>query len=84
MSDELEPWEEKVHRIISALSMEAFNLANRLPNGRLRKKHVPYRIPDSAERLVECLGMKDRSAAEETAKAIFLYDYDISKLNQVR
>lgn len=68
----MEEWEKKAHRIIAAMSRAAYDRANRLPNGSLRKKRVPYVLPEVARKLVECLGKND----EETAKSIFLFDYD--------
>lgn len=69
-------WREKAHRVIGQLAHAAYEKANRLPNGRLRKRHVPYALPEVARALVECLGTDD----EARAKGIFLYDYDVQKL----
>ena len=74
-------WEKKAHKIIAALSRAAWLKANQLPNGRLRKKHVPYTIPEVAEKLVEILGMHDRKEAEERAKSIFMYDHEVNNLS---
>lgn len=60
-------WRDKAEWIIAADAKDAYERANRLPNGRLRKKHMPYTISDRAEQLVKCLGNND----EEAAKAIF-------------
>lgn len=65
-------WREKAHRIIAALCRDSYEHANRLPDGRLRKRHVPYSVPETARRLVAALGADD----EELAKSIFLHDYD--------
>lgn len=69
-------WRAKAHHLIGALSRASWESANRMPNGRLRKKHVPYSIPEVAQRLIKALDEND----EETAKSIFMYDYEISKL----
>ena len=61
------PWKEKANRIIGELSREAYLKANRKPDGTMRKKHVPYTIPDTARCLVNCLDRND----EITAKTIF-------------
>ena len=60
-------WQTKAHRIIGELSRESWRKANMLPNGKLRKRHVPYSIPDVAQRLIECLDRND----EIGAKVIF-------------
>lgn len=63
----MEPWEQKAHRLIAEMARAAFERANRLPNGQLRKKHVPYTLPNDAVRLVKYLGEND----EVGAKALF-------------
>lgn len=42
--------------------------ANVLPCGKLRKKHVPYSVPEDAAFLVQCLQRDD----EHSAKALFI------------
>ena len=69
------PWREKAKWIIATLSKESYERENRLPNGKLRKKHRPYSIPETAEKLLDALNKND----EETAKAIFLFNYDAKK-----
>jgi hypothetical protein len=69
-------WRNKAHRVIYALCQQSYLQANLLPNGTLRKRHVPYSVPDEAEQLVKCLQNND----EETAKSLFLHNYAISKL----
>lgn len=64
----MKPWERKAHAIIARLSMDAWRTANTLANGRRRKRHVPYTVPDIVRQLVDALGRAD----EATAKAIFL------------
>lgn len=70
-STETEPtmstWHTKAHRVIAALCRESYEKANRLPNGRLRKRHVPYTVPQDAETLIKCLAQED----EITAKGLF-------------
>ncbi len=67
------PWEEKAHKIIGELSRQAWSAANPKNRYDLRpRKSRPYRVPQTAQDLVTCLGMHDRQAAEEQAKAIFI------------
>lgn len=61
-------WRDKANRVISADCMAEWREANTLPNGRRRKRHVPYSVPKTAQELVECLKSDD----EERAKAIFI------------
>jgi len=68
----MKSWEEKAHRIIARVCLESYRAANVKKDGSRRRRHVPYGVPDVAKRLVEALGRGD----EETAKAIFLFDYD--------
>lgn len=65
-------WEDKAHEIIARLCFAEWELANRLPNGRLRRKYRQYTVPATAVDLVKCLASHD----EETAKSIFLFRYD--------
>ena len=60
----MKPWEEKAHKIISELCLASYAQANVLPNGRLRKKHVPYSVPNEARFLVDCLKRQDEHAAK--------------------
>lgn len=67
------PWEEKAHKIISHLSFQAWSEANpKDRSGRRPRKCRSYRVPQVAQELATCLGMHDRQAAEEQAKAIFI------------
>ena len=68
----MKPWEEKANRIIARVCLASYRAANVRRDGTRRKRHVPYSVPDVAKRLVEALDRGD----EETAKAIFLFDYD--------
>lgn len=61
-------WQDKANRIIAQECKRSYEQKNRLKNGQLRKKHVPYPVPELAEELIECLGQND----EERAKAIFI------------
>ena len=65
-------WEDKAHRLIAKMARQAFESANRLPNGHLRKWYVPYSLPEMAASLVAILGDHDRTTAELHAKQLFL------------
>lgn len=64
----MKPWEKKAHEIIYAECRREYLSANRLPNGRMRKRHVPYTVPELACELRACLAQ----GLEEQAKTIFL------------
>jgi hypothetical protein len=67
------PWEEKAHKIIGELSHQAWDATNPKNRAGLRpRKSRPYHVPQTAQELVTCLGMHDRQAAEEQAKANFI------------
>ena len=66
----MKPWKNKVHRIISKLSMKAYHEANTLKNGRIRKKHKSYTVPQIVDELIECLNNND----EQRAKSIFVWE----------
>lgn len=66
----MKPWEQKCHRVIAELCLSSYVRSNRLPDGSFRKRHVPYSVPEIAERLVKCLADDD----EETAKSIFVHE----------
>lgn len=61
-------WRTKAHRLIGEMSQSAYHAANVLPNGRIRKRHVPYTLPRLADDLVAALDNDD----EMSAKAIFV------------
>ena len=63
-------WENKVERVIGKLSYAAWYDANHDNAGRRYKKHHPYRLPEEAVELTECLGDHNRSRAERRAKEI--------------
>lgn len=65
-------WRDKAHAIIGELSRQSYEQSQRTAAGGKRKRHVPYSIPETAQRLVEALGRDD----EETAKSIMMHDYD--------
>lgn len=60
-------WQDKAHRLIGEMARSAYEKANRLPDGRFRKKHISYSLPEDAHRLVRFLGADD----ETGAKALF-------------
>ena len=60
-------WEDKAHRLISAMCLTAYQKANPKPLYG-KKKAKPYQVPALAQTLVECLNTNN----EEKAKAIFL------------
>lgn len=64
-------WEKKVDRVIAALAQQAYREANYARRGRKKaKRHRPYRLPEEADRLVKCLGDRDRKRGERTCKEI--------------
>jgi hypothetical protein len=63
----VKPWEKKAHKLIAELCLASWRQANVLPNGKRRKRHVPYSRPVTAQALVDALGKND----EHKAKAIF-------------
>jgi hypothetical protein len=69
------PWRAKANKVIAALCKESYERCNRLPNGRLRKKQLPYSVPEVAKQFTNCLGKND----EIGAKRLFLYDYEIEQ-----
>lgn len=71
-------WKEKAHRVINDLCRQSYLKSNRLPDGTLRKRHVPYSIPQEAQDLIRCLKDND----EVGAKEMFLNNYRISKLEE--
>ena len=62
-------WEAKVERVIGKFAYASWHQANHDRSGRRYKRHRPYSIPDEARRLVEILGLRDRTAAERAAKS---------------
>jgi hypothetical protein len=64
------PWRAKAERLIAEMARSEFERANRLPNGQIRKRHVPYRLPSEADVLVTCLGSDDERGAKELFQRI--------------
>lgn len=69
------PWRIKAKKIIEKLSAESYRQAQKTTGGKL-KRHVPYSIPETAQRLVDALNRND----EEMAKSIMMYDYDATRV----
>jgi hypothetical protein len=63
----MKTWHHKAQEIIDAHCRAAWRQANIKPNGTTRRRHVPYRVPDIAAALVECLNRDD----EHEAKRLF-------------
>jgi hypothetical protein len=61
-------WENKIEEVIGKLSYTAWFQANHNKQGKRFKKHRPYRVPEEAQYLVECLGLHDRRKSEILAK----------------
>lgn len=62
---------DKAARLVAADAQAAYKQANTTKDGRKRKRHVPYSLPDRAMDLVKALGKDDA----ETVAAIMLYRY---------
>ena len=69
-------WQDKARRIIGELSKESYAQAQKTRAGSKRKRHVPYSVPETAQRLIEALNRND----EETAKSIMMYDYEAQRV----
>lgn len=65
-------WQDKVHRRIAELCLQAYLRANTKRDGTRYAKHVPYTVPAEADALVKALGEND----EETAKGIFVHGFN--------
>jgi hypothetical protein len=65
-----EAWVGKVERVIAKMAYVEWYKMNHAKNGQRYLKHRSYRMPEDAEELVKCLGMKDRALAEVRAKEI--------------
>ena len=61
-------WEHKAEKVIAKLCRLAYNQTNYDKNGKKYKRYRPYSAPEDARILTDCLGMKDRQAAEIRAK----------------
>jgi len=64
----IKTWQDKAHSIIFAECQREYLRVNRLSNGTMRKKHVPYSSPELADTLRDCINNNN----EEMAKSIFL------------
>ena len=71
-----QPWVKKANALVYALCQKSYMQAN-YKNGKKYKKHVPYSVPQEAQDLLDCIQRDD----EEGAKAMFLYNYAIEKLD---
>lgn len=58
-------WQHKAHRMISEMCMTEWRRANVKADGSMRKRHVPYAVPDDAKMLMECLRTNDEITAKE-------------------
>lgn len=63
-------WRHKAQRLIAQYSLASYREANVLPNGRKRRRHVPYSIPEIARALVAALNRDD----ELEAKRLFMVE----------
>jgi hypothetical protein len=63
----LEPWERHAHEIIGKMCLASYESSNRMKDGSLRKKRVPYSVPSVAHELIECLNTRN----EHRAKLLF-------------
>lgn len=63
-------WRDKANREIAKLCLASWRQANVKADGTIRKRHVPYAVPELAQTLVDCLKRDD----EQTAKAIFVWE----------
>jgi hypothetical protein len=60
-------WQNKAKDIIAKYARQAYLQANQLPNGKIRKKHLPYTVPEICEALIDALNKDD----EHEAKRLF-------------
>ena len=61
-------WRDKANAMVAAECLASYRAANILPNGRLRKRHVPYRVPELSEALIQALNANN----EHEVKRLFL------------
>jgi hypothetical protein len=57
-------WQHKAESIIAQHCRTSYEQANRLPNGRMRRRHVPYSVPPIAAALVDALNHDDEAEAK--------------------
>ncbi len=63
-------WQDKAKEIMGRYAYQAYLQANRLPNGKMRKRHVPYNTPEICQALAKALDEDD----EHEAKRLFLVE----------
>lgn len=59
------PWRDKAQRLIGLECRQSWLIANRTKSGKIRKKHVPYSVPELATELIRCLNEDDELAAKQ-------------------
>lgn len=69
-------WKQKAHKVIKSLCQQSYLHKNTNSDGSIKRKHAQYSVPHEALQLIKCLNADD----EEKAKAIFLFNYNVSKL----
>lgn len=52
-------WHDAVKEAVSVQCAEAYRKANLTNEGKLRRRHVPYRVPELAEEMVKALNNDD-------------------------
>lgn len=57
-------WRHKAQEIIGRYCLASYKQANTLPNGRTRKRHVPYSVPEIAAALILTLDINDEAEAK--------------------
>jgi hypothetical protein len=72
-------WRDKAHEVIHAACKQSYLQMNTNKAGKLYKKPRPYAVPEVAEKLIGCLNRDD----EHGAKALFLFDYDVLKIQKL-
>lgn len=60
-------WRHKAEDIIAAHCKASYIACNQKPDGKMRRRHVPYSVPEIAKALVAALGRDD----EHEAKRLF-------------
>jgi len=63
-------WHHAVKRAIGEQCMQAYRQANTKSDGTMRRKHVPYPVPDLAQAMVAAL---DRDNEEEAKRLLLIY-----------
>lgn len=63
-------WRNKARRIIAVHCMAAYLASNKMPNGSIRKRHLPYSVPPIAAALVAALADDD----EYEIKRLFIVE----------